>query len=712
MASKLTPEEEAELAALEKEASRGSLGDDLSPEEEAELAALENDEDPLADVPLPIDNRGSPIPGAETPGEYEPSMATRALKFVDSIPVVGPGLRQMGEDFYADVAGYRKDGVLDSREVHAQSEEQLAEYNKKRPIESMAVGVAGGIPTALIPGSMPVQIATGMGIQAADSAVRGKSAEEVGDDVLLSGAVDTALGLTGKAVKGAYNVAKGVGRRTIMGVPDRIAERYKLRRKEVNAIDPKESIARAEEFQRGLKDKVSTAKNTERDAFETKRLYDQQTKSDLSKASPELEVIREITGDMKNARGEISELSNNVFDVLSEQGREFEKAPLRESLLGQMDKLRIAGEIDPKDAAPFDHYLNRVLRDIPEPSEKEIVKLSNKMSKGEENFTKRELDIIALHSGEVSNSLSAKDMKSLLMKIDNDTSHIFDKFKSGEHPTLGERQLLKFSKELREQLNEIPEYAEAMSPLRDKTKALNDLMDLVSADDVSVDRFLKNLNKPEREGSKVALDLFGLEQGKDYLGKLNDYNKLKYIRNNPLELDAYLKKQPQASMLNDARKSMSVAEEGLSSAGGKFDVRNAMRTGHLDGFDDKAATSKLQQLGSSMGRNLTEEAKDIGVQNFFNKELGNSGSRMVTTLGNMGAAVGGFLGAPKVGRAAGGFVGAALDVDRRRVYKALSDLKARGAPQFAIQAIEALAEKSPRAAMLEVNRLRGSDTEE
>lgn len=671
--------------------------------------AVEKEPETVEDIPAtpPTEMAG---PAGE---EYSPSLTTRALKLADSIPIVGPTFRQMGEDFYGDYLGYDTLKNKDQRKkVKDQVAEEISEYESKRPIESFAVGMAGGAPMALMPGGVPAQIATGMAVQAGDSYARGKNAEEVGEDVLLSGGIDTALSGLGWLGRGVKNMAKNVGRRTLLGVPDDIAERYKTRRKEVNAINQDESIARAEGFQNALKNRKDYLGSEEADAREMKRIYDQQVKADLQKASPDLEVIREIAGDIKLAQKETSELSNNVFDKLKESGRTFPKKDARQSLMSQMDRLRIAGEIDPKDAAPFDYYLNKVLKEIKDPTPKEMEALTQKML-SDGDLSPRELEIIAFQSGEISNDLSAEDMKSLLMKLDNDTSQSYDKFSRGEKPSLGERRLLDFAKSVRNDLNEIPEYDEAMAPLRNKTQVVNDLTDFISSDDVDVNRFLKNLNKPENEKAKTALDMFGLERGKDYLGKLTDYNKMKYVRENPVELHGYLKNLPQSKNLDKAQLARRAAEEELEAAGGKFDVRHAMRTGHLPDFSSKPQFFDLEKLGSKMGRNLTEETQDIGVQNFFKKELGNSGSRLTTAGGGMGRVVGGAFGVPNLGDAAGRLAGSSLDVYKRQIYKSLSDLRAsKYYPDFILDGIAALAEKSPRDAMLEINRLRGRSSEE
>ena len=192
----LTPEEEAELAALEALETKEASG--LTPEEEAELAALEQATEPVPD-------EGDPI---QTFTDFMESLQT-------NIPVVGPAV-DYATDALTSVSPLEERSFEEIRQDRELEQEERA---LRSPVADTIGGLAGSMVapggpafkaaqgagklarTGALAGTVAAQGGTQAGLTAADLAARGQL-EDIPEAATLTGAMGAAMPVAGATMRG------------------------------------------------------------------------------------------------------------------------------------------------------------------------------------------------------------------------------------------------------------------------------------------------------------------------------------------------------------------------------------------------------------------------------------------------------------------------------------------------------------------------------
>lgn len=692
MGTKLTPEEEAELAALESEVGSKPADGGLTPEEEAELAQLEADEENTpADVPQNIGPRGEPIP--------KTGMAEGLEYALDSIPIVGPAIGR---------------AAAGSDKARAERDQRLSDFADENPATSIALPVAGAVGAGLLtrkvaPGAVgkildatgakgiAARAGTSAGVVGADSFARGRDAEESGMSAGIAGAMSLGLDAAGGGI-GA--LAKGI-RRYMMKVPDDLKKSYEANRAGVNKVDLEDNFT-----QRKLSEDISSSQRSLADRVKERSDYESTIKNaELSKDLP-----REIMDDYYALQKRVSEESSGAYGAL--EGKSIDSI---NSLRDDLNKLKMRNEgvLFKNDANKiidgYQRHLFEIKANTPEAKDFYRSVKETDPEKADQLFYEFVDDMDAPYS-----AVGIKDF--IQKQIDDDANKAymasqstFDKSRAS-YVTPEQRVLMSARQTYDERLKDIPEYAEAMKPVAEETSILKNFRNVAP----NVGRAYKVLQKMDdpiyAAERKAILDL-GNKSGKDYGKQVSEYEMKKTLKNDSEKMGQYLRKQfpdlsPDQIDPVILQKALNTTNpENLMMAATKPTKENAR---------DKAV---LDVLGKRSGRNFQQEAEELSIAKAL-QNTPQTGSREYQlmrdiTRGLTGGAIGFASGADPTYGLASGIAGMYLGANSRKAWKNYSDIAnfLKTTPGFREtgRVIQHLINTSPESVGVTLNQMMAKD---
>jgi len=591
MNEELTPEEEAELKALEAmEAPSG----DLTPEEEAELKVLE--------APEARSNIGAPLKRVvEDTGPVEYGAATQIAA---SVPLIGSAMK----------AGTMRLKALVDREDGEDYSQALARNNKKfasdrdafdrdYPGATTAASVAGSF--ALPAG--PFAKAAGSAAKAAGAAAgkvpgllsktasglksllprAGYNMAEAGVDSLLmnedlgdAGNASTASGAItlGMSATGRLGGVVGTGLRRMGGVTDEVARHYRENAGRVNDLDFKKIVNR---YIRRQEIANRAGENAGDQAAKAKGAHDLASKQEVER----LRRVATLTED-DTARN----LAQDVMDASSKIGIRMgiETPELHKILDRDIKKM------------PWDKWT----KDI----EKAIVDQQKSRGVGPDDAVVQSLREWQVRLARQQKTGAGGEVaKNIQEDLGADLANLYrqagakQQVKRTKHPLKGIRETM------REDLGTASKDFDDRMIVRDMLTRNKIEVDDWGGDSVSVGKMFRKLDDPNYIGHRRLLDWLGKETGQDLVSPLKPSedarqllrmsNRGKHLEGLPTFKDA----EHTAKVLENAK-----AEQNMFAQPLRTRIQKAGRDP-----DDQEYLQELQKVGDRMGFDARHIAKDL-----------------------------------------------------------------------------------------------------
>jgi hypothetical protein len=391
--------------------------------------------------------------------------------------------------------------------VTKQGEAEDRQFVKDHPVAAFGSAVTAGSMVP-IPGSNFAKIIPGAGKIANIARGAFGIGEKVAPQAALSYA-DTAVrtGNPQLAEESAANTAKwGVGlqllpkvvgaigrgtARGFTGIKGETIDKYRARSPEINALSEENAILELEDAAK------TVGRHGENMAGEATRGAELARERGLSEADEIMRgVADQIKEDIPKARRAVSQGSGEAFDVLNNSDQRIPLNYIKGSITQRLDALKIGKALDTSS-----------------PEVRELV-----------NF-REFLDEIG------QKDLSPTDMKRLLQHLDTKIEDSYSKLQGGQRLNSGDKALMAtragIDSNLKDPAKGIPGYAEAMTPVARKTRALNDLSEEIGYGGDDTYRKLKNINTPAAKDKAAKLARFEEEFGGDYTKKLQGSEELR-----------------------------------------------------------------------------------------------------------------------------------------------------------------------------------------
>lgn len=409
---------------------------------------------------------------------------------------------------------------------------------------------------------------------------------------------------------------------------------------------------------RGLQDQKFDTQQAVSDASEALAEKKQKFKEALQ-SNNLTAMSSEATGAVQELRKQISEGSQQGFEILQKSGAKVSIDPVIKELQGHIDSMKINGVPKSLEAAKTIESL----RD-------EQMRLFNMTKSG---------------GGE----LSGPQAKEMLQAYDQQTSYPRG---PGEFNDL-QNGALKAARRTLDQTvkSSVPEYADHMVGVARKTRLLGETAPLYGDPGKAIQN-LNNLDSEKGQALHVPL-LAELEKetGKDLTKPVAGYLLNQKVLATPSLFDQTIENLPEAKTLRAAQakkiqisdpeygrqlvekalegptKQVSAAEERLSGAKGKSDLYSGITensvTGKqkaLNGANSFGANAQLERIDNASGTNFREQIQNRNDLDQFSKSDVH-GSRKTMLGGALGGIVGLITGHPILGVEMGGVVGGAAD---------------------------------------------------
>lgn len=626
----------------------------------------------------------------DAPVVEERAHASR-LPIGQSIPILGPLAQKAGEYAGAGLATIYPGGKFSDnlKRLQQQNAEDDILFADENPVTATLSSFAGGFALPSAPAlnavkgasigsrvgnwgaNLAARMAEAAGVSATDAELRGGDSE--------SAAVDAAAFTGGLGALGG--VAKGAGKyipRIVFGVKPETAAKYRARAPEINAASEEELIGDVEGAYRKLNDAAEEAGSVRGDARADKVAAERIMQAELQNARPPSEIPGEVSDAMRQLGKETSQGSSQAFDVLNKSDREFDIGPFKGYLTQRMNASKIGA----------------ALPDTPE---------FRTLSKYRDFLDETQLK-----------SMRPEQAKQFIQMLDEDVADTYAKLSApGSRLNAGDKALISYRKFVDSQLKTIPEYADAMKPVAESSRLLSEARDIFS-DEKRTHRLLKNLHAPENAQDRAVLEALGKRYGKDFIGRLGEYEKSQAALKNPAEMSARRAALPESQAFARAEEELGDRKLWLSPVKG-LNPQSAVRRAVSEGRPDYKAQERLKYLGELEGQNFLQTADDLGVQRALNQGF-TRGSRNT----NLGAfSIGGLFGkvlkgdpaASQVGHGIGALAGAAADLVGPQTYKAMLDFSMSPKfPQYR-EMLQTALRRSPNAFIAETNRIARQDPE-
>jgi len=563
----------------------------------------------------------------------------------ENVPIIGPLAEQTGAYFEAALS------PKSIEEVKAQRQVERQKMATEAPGALAAQQLVGGIGGALMipmPGA-GIKDAAGIGsrilgqagLSAADTALRDKSAAEVGAAGMESGLIQAgfeSLPVVGKVAKMAAKPLEKplawVGKkaaRVLSTLSEEDVAEYAKRMAQINKAPSTENlmdtidaaVAKKALAVDGAKKALERAVSQADDAFKA-------VKFDLARVAPSTELADDLIVAIEGQKKVLGDMAEEAEDFIAKKKIKVDK----EYLLSFMDKIG--------------RGLGKGIGD-------EVVAAQSKLMAQRERI-----------AGAYDDVLTGQDLRDIMRQIRKDIK--WNQAAGEFNDTLNAAR-----KEFTEGISEVikkaaPKYAKQMEKMRDISQNLSEMSKNFGTRERAVAALSKAASS-KGEFRLEALQKFSDLTGQDFPARLKGVAQAREL------LDLSKRQDIRNLVIKNQMDAVRFAEKNLEKYADAFEPVARLtpaRTQSIisrQGFKNASIKDRraLEALSKELGQDLNQAIKDRNILEQFGKEY-TRGSRLTVLGSTIGGGMGGLAGVP-----IGGAAGAALDKYAGQIIKAVMD---------------------------------------